>query len=182
MHSLLKILTLITVTSLVGISLNAQTEYSRSGSTIISSEDVDAGVIQGLANLEDGRSVSDIVLRHINVGEENMGVSLVQRGAVAPTEVETGIAHVNLDEIYYVLSGEGTMVTGGEFVNKQVSNSNLLGPMERGEIKGGVLQRVKPGDIAIISKGMPHGWHEISTDTISYLVFRGDPDKVMAEK
>ncbi len=149
------------------------------GSTIMSKEEVDATLTQGLANLAEGRTVSDIVMRHIGVGEENMGVSVVQRSKVEANGMETGIAHVTLDEIYYIVAGEGTMVTGGEFVDKQTSNSSLLGPMERGEIRGGVLQKVKPGDIAIIPKGMPHGWHEMTTDTISYIIFRGDPDKVM---
>lgn len=152
------------------------------GSTIMTKEAVEATLAQGLANLAEGRTISDIVMRHISVGEQNMGVSVVQRSKVDVRAVETGIAHVNLDEIYYVVSGEGTMVTGGEFIDKQTSVSGLLGAMERGEIRGGVLQKVKPGDIAIIPKGMPHGWHEITTDTISYIIFRGDPDKVMEIK
>ena len=152
------------------------------GSTIMTKEEVDATLAQGLAVLAEGRAISDIVMRHIGVGDENIGVSVVQRSKVEDDGVETGIAHVNLDEIYYIVSGEGTMVTGGEFIDKQTSNSSLLGPMERGEIRGGVLQKVKPGDIAIIPKGMPHGWHQIDTDTISYIIFRGDPDKVMQIK
>ena len=98
------------------------------------------------------------------------------------TEHETGIAHVDLDEIYYIVTGEGTMVTGGEFVEVEQTHSDLLGAMLRGNIVGGVLQKVKPGDIAIIPKGMPHGWHEIVTDSIGYIIFRGDPNKVMQEK
>ena len=152
------------------------------GSTIMTKEEVDATLAQGLAVLAEGRAISDIVMRHIGVGDENIGVSVVQRSKVEDDGVETGIAHVNLDEIYYIVSGEGTMVTGGEFIDKQTSNSSLLGPMERGEIRGGVLQKVKPGDIAIIPKGMPHGWHQIDTDTISYIILRGDPDKVMQIK
>jgi mannose-6-phosphate isomerase-like protein (cupin superfamily) len=80
--------------------------------------------------------------------------------------------------VYYIVSGTGTMVTGGEFVNKE-SRVGLLGPNNRGEIRGGVLQYVEPGDIAIIPKGMPHSWHKIDTDTISYIIFRADPNKVM---
>ena len=152
------------------------------GSTLMLKEELDATLAQGLANLANGSTVSDIVMRHIDVDGQHMGVSVVQRSKVTFDGTETGIAHVNLDEIYYIVAGEGTMVTGGEFVDMQTSTSNLLGPMQRGEIRGGVLQSVKPGDIAIIPKGMPHGWHEIVTDTISYIIFRGDPDKVMAIK
>jgi mannose-6-phosphate isomerase-like protein (cupin superfamily) len=152
------------------------------GATLMTKEEVSATLAQGLANLAKGSTVSDIVVRHINVGEENMGVSVVQRSKVDYQGKETGIGHPFLDEIYYIVAGEGTMVTGGEWVDMQNSVSDLLGPMQRGEIRGGVRQKVKPGDIAIIPKGMPHGWHEITTDAISYLIFRGDPDKVMAEK
>ncbi len=152
------------------------------GSTIIKKAESDAVLQQGLANLANGSSVSDIVVRHVDAGEEHVGVSVVQRSKVTFTGTHTGIAHPTLDETYYIVAGSGTMVTGGEFVNKQSSVSGLLGPMERGEIRGGVLQFVEPGDIAIIPKGMPHGWHEIDTDTISYIIFRGDPDKVMQEK
>jgi len=31
-------------------------------------------------------------------------------------------------------------------------------------------------------KGVPHSWSEITTDTISYLIFRTDPEKVMELK
>ena len=69
----------------------------------------------------------------------------------------SGVAHPDLDEIFYIVSGTGTMVSGGEFVGMKSSISSLLGPMERGEIRGGVEQQVEPGDTAIIPKGMPHG-------------------------
>ena len=136
-------------------------------------------LLQGLDNLAAGRTVSDIVVRHLDVGDEHLGVSVVQRSKVEIRDNVTGIAHPDLDEIYYVLAGTGTMVTGGEFVEVRSSESALLGPMERGEIRGGVLQYVEPGDIAIIPKGMPHAWHKIDTDSISYIIFRGDPRKVM---
>ncbi|MDA1372610.1 MAG: hypothetical protein O2971_17875 [Proteobacteria bacterium] len=168
--------------SITSVSVVQADDHDSGGSTIMTKEEVESTLAQGLANLAEGRTVSDIVMRHIDVGEEYMGVSVVQRSKVEDNGVETGIAHTDLDEIYYVISGQGTMVTGGEFIDKQTSNSALLGPMERGEIRGGILQAVNPGDIAIIPKGMPHGWHEITTDTISYIIFRGDPNEVMQIK
>ncbi|PCJ27079.1 MAG: hypothetical protein COA96_03960 [SAR86 cluster bacterium] len=163
----------------LGCGFLASSLADEGGATIMSKEEVDTTLLQGLANLAEGGTVSDIVMRHISVGEEYMGVSVVQRTRAEDNGIETGIAHVNLDEIYYIVAGEGTMITGGEFIDKKTSVSSLLGPMERGEIRGGTLQKVKPGDIAIIPKGMPHGWHEMTTDTISYIIFRADPDKVM---
>ena len=103
----------------LGAVVLAPSLAEESGSTIMTKKEVDATLAQGLANLAEGRTISDIVMRHIGVGDENMGVSVVQRSKVDDNGVETGIAHVHLDEIYYIVSGEGTMVTGGEFIDKQ---------------------------------------------------------------
>lgn len=178
MNQLIRATTGVCLVTLAAHSVQAQEH----GSYVINKQEVEAVFDQGLENLSDGRSVSDIVVRHVDVGEEFIGVSVVQRPKTAVTEQETGIAHVDLDEMYYIVSGEGTMVTGGEFVSPSETHSDLLGDMLRGEIRGGVLQKVKPGDIAIIPKGMPHGWHEIVTDNIGYIIFRTDPNKVMDEK
>ena len=145
------------LTLLTGVSALAQD----GGSIIIPKREVNEVLLQGLDRLATGRAVSDIVVRHLNVGQENIGVSVVQRSKVEVRDTIAGIAHTHLDEIYYIVSGTGTMVTGGEFVNKQSDPvGRLLGPIDRGEIRGGVLQYVEPGDIAIIPKGMPHGWHK----------------------
>jgi hypothetical protein len=152
------------------------------GATIIPKREVNEVLLEGLDNLAGGSAVSDIVVRHLDVGDEHIGVSVVQRSKVEVRDTIGGIAHPDLDEMYYIVSGSGVMVTGGEFVDKQSSVSQLLGPMDRGEIRGGVQQYVEPGDIAIIPKGMPHGWLKTDTDAISYIIFRGDPNKVMDVK
>ena len=160
----------------------ADDHSSVNASVIIPKEEVDATLLEGLSRIAGERSVSDIVVRHIDVGEEYLGVSVVQRDKVEVSDTETGIAHIALDEIYYIVAGQGTMVTGGQFKDPTKISSDLLGGMLRGEIVDGTLQPVKVGDIAIIPKGMPHGWHEITTDTISYLIFRADPNEEMAIK
>jgi uncharacterized RmlC-like cupin family protein len=173
---------LLSIVLLAGTLPDSSAVADDSGSIIIPKREVNQVLLQGLDRLAEGGAVSDIVVRHLNVGEENLGVSVVQRSKVEVMDSTTGIAHPDLDEIYYIVSGTGTMVTGGKFVDMQSSVSSLLGPMERGEIRGGVEQYVEPGDIAIIPKGMPHGWLKIDTDAISYIIFRGDPSKVMEEK
>ena len=160
----------------------ADDHSSVNASVIIPKEEVDATLLEGLSRIAGDRSISDIVVRHIDVGEEYLGVSVVQRDKVEVSDTETGIAHIALDEIYYIVAGEGTMVTGGQFKDPTKISSDLLGGMLRGEIVDGTLQPVKVGDIAIIPKGMPHGWHEITTDTISYIIFRTDPTEEMAIK
>jgi hypothetical protein len=126
------------LTLLTGVSALAQD----GGATIIPKREVNEVLLQGLDNLATGRAVSDLVVRHLNVGEQNIGVSVVQRTKVEVGDTIRGGAHTHVDEVYYIVSGTGTMVTGGEFVNKESHVGGLLGPNNRGEIRGGVLQYV----------------------------------------
>jgi mannose-6-phosphate isomerase-like protein (cupin superfamily) len=152
--------------------------------TYITTADVEATEAAGLARLKEdsSRTISDIMIRHVDVGDEQLGVAVVQRTKRVAGGPLRGIAHVKLDEIYYVVSGQGTMVTGGPFTGVTETNSALLGPMLAGTMEGGMSKKMGPGDIVIVPKGVPHGWSEITSDTISYLIFRTDPEKVMELK
>jgi len=90
-----------------------------------------------------------------------------------------GIAHDSQTEGYLIVSGGGTLVTGGHIVNGSKSaadapvTTELNGPSCGGMIAGSdVVKRVvKTGDIIIIPAGVPHGWTDI-TDHVDYLSFR----------
>ncbi len=60
------------LTLLTGVPALAQD----GGSTIIPKREVNEVLLQGLDNLAAGGTVSDIVVRHLEVGEENIGVLL----------------------------------------------------------------------------------------------------------
>jgi mannose-6-phosphate isomerase-like protein (cupin superfamily) len=96
-----------------------------------------------------------------------------------------GIAHEDETETYIIVSGGGTVVTGGAIVNGFKSGPEsevtkvLNGPSCSGQIVGNVTKRVVgPGDIVIIPFGVPHGWTDI-TDHVDYLSVRPDPDHVL---
>ena len=90
-----------------------------------------------------------------------------------------GISHDFQTEGYFIISGGGTLVTGGRIVNGTKSAADapvtkeLNGPTCSGIIAGtDVVKRVvKTGDIIIIPAGVPHGWTDI-TDHVDYLSFR----------
>ena len=99
--------------------------------------------------------------------------------APAAGDVASGIAHDQQTEGYLIISGSGTLVTGGKIVNGRKSAPDgpvtkvLNGPSCSGQIVGAdiVKKVVKTGDIIIIPAGVPHGWSEIP-DHVDYLSFR----------
>lgn len=103
-----------------------------------------------------------------------------------PAGTATGIAHDHQTETYVIVSGGGTLVTGGRIANGRKSAPDsavtlvLNGPSCSGTIVGDdvVKKVVKTGDIIIIPAGVPHGWIDI-TDHVDYLSVRPDPDRVL---
>src|SRR6185369_537961 len=101
--------------------------------------------------------------------------------STAPTTGGTPgmIAHDQQTEGYLIISGGGTLVTGGKIVNGRKSAADsevtkvLNGPSCSGMTVGAdVVKRVvKTGDIIIIPAGVPHGWIDIG-DHVDYLSFR----------
>jgi mannose-6-phosphate isomerase-like protein (cupin superfamily) len=103
-----------------------------------------------------------------------------------PPGTASGISHEGQTETYIIVSGGGTLVTGGRIVNgrKSAPESSvtkvLNGPSCSGPIDGPdvVKKVVKTGDIIIIPAGVPHGWTDIG-DHVDYLSVRPDPDRVI---
>ncbi len=99
--------------------------------------------------------------------------------APPPAGTPNGLFHESQTEGYYIISGAGTMVTGGRIVNGRKSaadaavTTTLNGPSCSGSIMGPdvVTREVKVGDIIIIPAGVPHGWSTIP-DHVDYLSFR----------
>jgi hypothetical protein len=98
-----------------------------------------------------------------------------------------GIYHDGQTETYIIVSGTGTLVTGGKIVNGRKSPPEsevtkvLNGPSCSGSIAGAdvVRRKVKTGDIIVIPAGVPHGWMDI-VDHVDYLSVRPDPERVLA--
>ena len=96
-----------------------------------------------------------------------------------------GIQHLHQTETYIIVSGAGTLITGGSILNGRLSGpesvvtTTLNGPSCSGTIVGDVQRRdVVVGDIVIIPAGVPHGWASIPRH-VDYLSVRPDPDRVL---
>lgn len=105
-----------------------------------------------------------------------------------PAGSATGLWHQGQTETYIIISGSGTLVTGGKVMNGRKSGPTsevtkvLNGPSCSGTIVGDdVVKRVvNVGDIIIIPAGTPHGWTEIG-DHVDYLSVRPDPQRTISE-
>ena len=98
----------------------------------------------------------------------------------------SGIAHDGQTEAYVIISGSGTLITGGQILNGNRSAPDgqvtlvLNGPSCSGAIVGEVASRVvSVGDVIIIPAGVPHGWSNIP-DHVDYLSIRPDPERYIA--
>lgn len=81
------------------------------------------------------------------------GANLEYRGAVGPSAV-----HEKDAEMFYVIEGSGTLVTGGKLVNEKRTNAeNLTGT----GIEGGTPQAVAKGDFFVVPQNTPHWFSQI---------------------
>ena len=61
--------------------------------------------------------------------------------------------HEKEAELFYVIDGSGTIVTGGKLVEeKRTNEANLSGT----SIQGGVSKRISKGDWIMVPEGVPH--------------------------
>jgi mannose-6-phosphate isomerase-like protein (cupin superfamily) len=125
--------------------------------------------------------ITDQQVRSVDVGKSNVAIGLVHRTALSkPGEVAE---HDFVSEVYHVISGSATLVTGPELVNPQArpaTNTNvrlLNGPGFNAEsVRNGVTHQLKAGDVIVIPAGTGH-WFTKIDDHITYLMIRVDPDK-----
>lgn len=88
----------------------------------------------------------------------------------------SALIHDRVTETYYIMSGSGTIVTGGTLGNAKPTDLSRVnaGMSQTGTRQGGESRRVGPGDIIIIPAGTPHSFSQLD-GPISYLVYRFEP-------
>jgi mannose-6-phosphate isomerase-like protein (cupin superfamily) len=142
----------------------------------IGNDEIDAYVKRAIA-----KSITDQQVRAVDAGRSNIAVGLVHRGKLAKAgEVAE---HDFVSEVYHVISGAATLVTGPDLVGKKrrPADNNavrmLNGPGNDAQsIRNGVTHQLKPGDVVVIPAGTGH-WFTRIDDHITYLMIRVDPDK-----
>jgi len=129
----------------------------------------------------------DHEIRIAGMGSYNVGIAVLKRGALKPGGPLRGISHTQITEVYYIVSGEGTLITA---TNDDVTDvkpiaadnelvTTVVGPGANATIvKPAESRKVKTGDMIVIPPGVYHGFSEIP-DHIEYVTVRPDPNKVL---
>ena len=133
--------------------------------------------------------ISDRILNLVDIGPYNVATAVViRRPAVAGSKgignIGSFLSHDKVTEVDHILRGSGTQVTGGTMIGGQPNMGGATGPGVGGgkAIEGGRTSHLTAGDIQIIPPFVPHGWTSVGPEGIEYIVFRVDPEHVLAKK
>jgi quercetin dioxygenase-like cupin family protein len=143
---------------------------------------VSADEIQQVVSAPGG---GDREIKIVDMGKYNLGIAVLRRGAIKPGGPLTGINHTKVTEVYYVVSGSGTLITGNDVENIRPLAANnelvttVVGPGANATFKKPTQSRkVSAGDVVIIPAGLYHGFSEVP-DHIEYVSVRPDLEKVL---
>jgi mannose-6-phosphate isomerase-like protein (cupin superfamily) len=133
--------------------------------------DVQSADIQTFISALPKDAVSDKPIRIVDVGGYHVGVY----GVLRPQSIkqEANMHNTKIAEIYYILSGNATLVTGGTLPDPKPLKGSIS-TMQSTRIDGGVSRQVGPGDVVIIPGRTPH-WFISQDADLRYLIFRPNP-------
>jgi mannose-6-phosphate isomerase-like protein (cupin superfamily) len=127
---------------------------------------------------------TDQQVRDVEIGKAHVGIGLVHRGKLDKPAAESVAEHDLVSEVYHIIDGSATLVTGPDLVGKKRRPADLEtvrlfnGPGNNSaSIRNGVTHQLKAGDVIVIPAGTGH-WFTKIDDHITYLMVRIDPDKV----
>jgi mannose-6-phosphate isomerase-like protein (cupin superfamily) len=145
--------------------------------------DITAADVQTV--LADPKGGGDRQMKVVDMGKYNVSVGVLHRGKTNPGAPVGAINHEHVTEVYYVISGSGTLLTGGTVENTKALPADgeivkvAVGPSNQGVFKQAAQSRkVGPGDIIIIPAGVYHGFTDVA-DHVDYVSVRPDPDHVL---
>jgi mannose-6-phosphate isomerase-like protein (cupin superfamily) len=155
--------------------------------TYIPKSELDAYTKRAIAN-----NIIDQQVRSVDIGKVNIGIGMVTRGKLQPGAADSGdgavAEHEQVSEVYHVIDGSATLLTGPELVDPKQRPSTLKTVREQNgpgfnakSIKSPVTHQLKAGDVLIIPAGTGH-WFTRIDDHITYVMVRIDPDKVVPLK
>jgi mannose-6-phosphate isomerase-like protein (cupin superfamily) len=147
-----------------------------------------SGEIQAYLQRAIANHIVDQQVRAVDIGKANVDIGIVYRGKLAAPAPDSVAEHDQVSEVYHVLDGAATLVTGPDLVGEKRRPANLEtvkllnGPGNNAaSIRDGVAHELKADDVMIVPAGTGH-WFTKIDDHITYLMIRIDPDKITPNK
>jgi glc operon protein GlcG len=94
----------------------------------------------------------------------NHSVLLVRRTKPGRAEI-----HTSLTDVWYVIDGTGTLVTGGKAMQVKTT---APGELRGSGISGGIARHIGKGDIIDIPAGVPHWVSKVDGKELVYLTVK----------
>jgi mannose-6-phosphate isomerase-like protein (cupin superfamily) len=121
--------------------------------------------------------------RDVDIGKAHIGLGVVYRGKLDAPGPDSVAEHDLVSEVYYIMSGSGTLVLGPDIANlkRRPADAETVrlfnGPGNNGStIRNGKTYNLKAGDMVVIPAGTGH-WFTKIEDHLNYVMVRIDPDK-----
>ncbi len=167
------------------VSGGAQDEGPAPSCDMCDADFVPAEELEAYERVADATGLTDLQVRSLDIGKANVQIALVKRGALEAPTPHSVAEHDLVTEVYYVLSGSGTNLTGPDLVDKRRRSADnravqfLNGPGNNAAaVRDGVTYELTAGDMLVVPAGTGHQFTRIE-DHITYLMVRVDPDKVV---
>ena len=156
----MKILSLAALTSLMLLAQPPRPSCNHCSASYIGAGELQAYLTRAPAQAA-ATGVSDQQVRAVDIGKSNVDIGVVYRGKL--TGQSPVAEHDFVSEVYHIMDGEATLVTGADIegLERRPSTNNnvrnLNGPGSNGtSIRNGVTHTLKPGDVIIIPAGVGH--------------------------
>ena len=136
----------------------------------------------------------DLQVRSVDLGRMQVGIGSIYRGKLGQNQgpqnqlAEAVAEHDQVSEVYYIVEGSATLLTGPDLVDPKPRPRTLRAVREQNgpgfsaaSIKNPEVHELDAGDMIVIPAGTGH-WFTKIDDHIRYVMVRLDPDKILPTK
>src|SRR6188508_3186425 len=163
------------------VTLLVQSTFTQAPKPPVIATDIPAAEVKAV--LDAPSAIADRLITAVDMGTYNVGVGVLRRTPTKPGAPVGAINHEFITEVYYIIRGTGTLVTGGTVTNARAAAKDseivttVVGPSMQGTFdKPAQRRKVNPGDVVIIPPGVYHGFEDVPAGGIDYLAVRPDPN------
>jgi mannose-6-phosphate isomerase-like protein (cupin superfamily) len=187
-HEIGRVTRLTALAMLFSASSYAQATCNQCAAAYIPASEIEAYFKLAKSGSTSNIRLRDQQVRAVDAGHSKIGVGIVYRTKLTAPAENSVAEHHQVSEVYHVLDGEATLVTGADiegFKPRPADDRSVVllnGPGGNGSsIRNGIVHHLRAGDVVIIPAGVGH-WFTRIDDHIRYLMIRIDPDKVLPLK